>query len=40
VGEIRHIAFGAGAERQREAKKYEKARKGAAARDRRQNIRH
>jgi hypothetical protein len=40
MGEIRHIAFRASAERQRETEKNEKAREGAKARDRRQNIRH
>jgi hypothetical protein len=40
MGEIRHVAFGTGAERQCEAEKYEKPRKGADARDYRRNIRH
>jgi hypothetical protein len=40
MGEIRHIAFRAGAERKRETEQDEKARKGADARNHRQNIRH
>jgi hypothetical protein len=40
MGEIRYIAFRAGAERQRETEQDEKAREGADARDHQQNIRH
>jgi hypothetical protein len=40
MGEIRHIAFRAGTERQPETEKYEKAREGADACDHRQTIRH
>jgi hypothetical protein len=40
MGEIRHIAFRAGAERERDAEKYEKAYKRAGARGHPQNVRH